>query len=173
MKLDLILIPFITKHFLVAYRLECERQNFTILKENKEKYLYGFKVAGGIFLRHQKFPNLKKSTKFRFIKIMDFFSSKDPLKKVENASHKLEENVCNLYTDREFLQKVKDETNNPTSEQAGDINRYFTKEKINEEYELGKRKLSHTNAPLDGGTEMPHAPRHDPKKRKNVPLDKR
>lgn len=69
-------------------------------------------------------------------------------------------------TDREFLQKVKDKTSNPTSKQAGDINRYFTKEKINEEYELGKRKLSHTNVPLDRGTEMPHAPQHDPKKEK-------
>ena len=30
-------------------------------------------------------------------------------------------------TDREFLQKVKDKIDNPTSKQTEDINRYFTK----------------------------------------------
>ena len=39
-------------------------------------------------------------------------------------------------TDREFLQKVKDKTDNLTSKQTEDVNRYFTKEKINEEYKF-------------------------------------
>ena len=39
-------------------------------------------------------------------------------------------------TDREFLQKVKDKTDNLISKQTEDVNRYFTKGKINEEYKF-------------------------------------
>lgn len=51
-------------------------------------------------------------------------------------------------TDKEFLKKVKDNTNNPTSKQAKDtsMNMYFTKEKTNES---GKCKLSLIEVPLD------------------------
>lgn len=31
-------------HFLVTYRLTCERQNFKMLEANKKKVLYGFKL---------------------------------------------------------------------------------------------------------------------------------
>ena len=74
---------------------------------------------------------------------MDFFSSTDTIKRVENTSHTLKKMFTVYVTDREFLQKVKDKIDNPTSQQTEDINRYFTKEKINEEYKLG-----HTNVPL-------------------------
>lgn len=80
---------------------------------------------------------------------MDFFSSTDTIKRVENTSHTLKKMFATYVTDREFLQKVKDKIDNPTSKQIEDINRYFTKKKINEEYKLGKYKLSHTNVPLD------------------------
>lgn len=32
-------------HFLVTYRLKCDRQNFKMLEENKKKGLYGFKLT--------------------------------------------------------------------------------------------------------------------------------
>lgn len=49
-------------------------------------------------------------------------------------------------TDKEFLKKVKDNTNNPTGKQAKVMNRYFTKEKTNES---GKCKLSLTEVSFD------------------------
>lgn len=40
-------------------------------------------------------------------------------------------------TGKEFLQKVKDKTNQPTTTLAKDMNRYFTKEKTNEDINQG------------------------------------
>ena len=57
---------------------------------------------------------------------MDFFSSTDTIKRVENTSHTLKKMFTVYVTDREFLQKVKDKIDNPTSKQTEDINRYFT-----------------------------------------------